>query len=592
MYDKVKKVNIISTLRQIFSLVCKAAPKQVAVNAVLLLLYSGYGAAIVYCTNSLFDSIRYAPCINIEITKALIIFIAVVTIKELISASSDYISKWICEICLTDFSKLLHKKASSAEPLCFEDARYLDSIQKAEEGVYTIPFFVINIMGLLFYDIPYLLIMDIYLIKIKPVLFVIPLCVFVPVVLSQFLETYQQIKYKDEKTPLERRKESYRSYMCDLPFLKETRHLGCFKYFYTLYIYVNEVLIKKKIKNENKVLRIRVINDLMSLCGFVVAVVCLYVFTVNGSIPISVFASVFYALNSLQINMERIISERLSSIIVNDYSSINGFLRYMEMPDQEFGKCQNEKMDMISLKNVSFSYPGRDEYAVRNISLELKKNQRIAIVGVNGSGKTTLTKLILGIYKPTSGEIYVNGVNTLELAKDVIYKHKTAVFQDFYKYLFSLGENIAISQCDREWEEDRLLQSVENVGLTMNNSVFPDGLQTVLSQKFGGIDLSGGEWQRVALARGNYREHELIILDEPTAMIDPLQEEVMYRELLDSGNDSITVVITHRMAVVKDVDKVLFMQAGEIVQEGTHHELMETNKSYRALFTSQAQWYC
>lgn len=186
----------------------------------------------------------------------------------------------------------------------------------------------------------------------------------------------------------------------------------------------------------------------------------------------------------------------------------------------------------------------------------------------------------------------MNGMNSAELAGDVLYKRKTAVFQDFYKYLFDLGENVAISQCGYVRDRDRILDSADKAGLEINHRVFPDGLDTVLSQRFGGVDLSGGEWQKVAIARGFYRTHDLIVLDEPTAMIDPLQEDIMYDRIMKNAENKILVVITHRMAVVKDVDLVIFMQAGEILQCGTHDELMNTNPLYKEFFTSQSKWYC
>ncbi len=589
---KREKSSTIRILRQVISLVCRAAGKHIFIEAALMLLYSGYGAFMVFCTTLLFDTIKQASRIDMAMIKVLALFAAVIISKEVMNALSDYNSKYICEICMTHFSGMLHEKAAHVEPLCYEDSKYLDSIAKAQEGVYSIPYFALNILGLFFYDIPYLIIMDVYLLKINPLLFAVPLCVFVPVVLSQILGTWQQMKYKNEKTPLERKKGSYKSYIIDMAFFKETRHLGCFKYFFSLYVYVNELFLKKKKSNDDKILWMKAINSFLALGGFLAAVICLYHLIVNGAISLSVFASVFYALNSLRSNMERIISERLAPIIVNDYSSIVGFINYMNLPDRKYGDSIIDNIEGITLKNVCFSYPGSKTCAVRNVSLNMKRNQRAAIVGLNGSGKSTLAKLLLGIYQPISGEVCINGMNSAELAGDVLYKRKTAVFQDFYKYLFDLGENVAISQCGYVRDRDRILDSADKAGLEINHRVFPDGLDTVLSQRFGGVDLSGGEWQKVAIARGFYRTHDLIVLDEPTAMIDPLQEDIMYDRIMKNAENKILVVITHRMAVVKDVDLVIFMQAGEILQCGTHDELMNTNPLYKEFFTSQSKWYC
>lgn len=589
---KKEKLNTISILKQAVSLVCKAANKYILIDSALLILYSGYGALMVFGTTLLFDVVEHASQIDMAIVKALALFVLIIVSREVINAVSDYSSKYVCEVCLTHFSEVLHDKAANVDPLCYEDPQYLNSIEKAEEGVHAIPVFVLNILGLFFYDIPYLVIMDLYLLKVNPLLFAVPLCVFIPVVFSQFLGTYQQMKYKDEKTPLERKRESYKSYMCDTAFFKETRHLGCFKYFFALYVYVNELFINKRKKNDNKILWMRAINGLLTLGGFLAAVILLYFLIVNDAISLSIFASVFYALNALRSNMERIISERLAPIILNDYSSVVGFINYMNLPDNKYGNSAIKKIDGIFLKNVGFSYPGSGTYAVRNISLDIKGKQRVAIVGMNGSGKSTLAKLILGIYKPNFGEVYINGINASDLSRDVLYKQKTAVFQDFYKYLFDLGENVAISQCGYVRDEARILRSAGKAGLQITDKAFPNGLDTVLSQRFGGVDLSGGEWQKVAIARGYYRSHDLIVLDEPTAMIDPLQEDAMYERIMENAENRILIVITHRMALAREVDMVVFMHAGEIAQCGTHEELMHTNPLYKEFFTSQSKWYC
>ena len=356
-------------------------------------------------------------------------------------------------------------------------------------------------------------------------------------------------------------------------------------------MYVSELLIKKQWKLDNKEQVVNIINKVITLLGYFVAIFMLYYSLMDNSISISIFATVFYSLNSVHSNIEHILSNRIGPIITDDFSAIISFIRFIELPNRKFGDVSIDTINLIEAKDIDFTYPGRNEPAISKVNFKFKRGQLVTLVGENGSGKTTLSKLILGLYKPDNGQIYLNNVNTDNITHESLFKNKSAVFQNFYKYYFNLADNISISDFDVTHDTVRLDKISNEIGIDVNSNVFPNGYNTILSKNFGGTDLSGGEWQKVAIARGYYRNNNIIVLDEPTAMIDPIQEEKMYLDIMNNvKNDKIVIVITHRMALVKQADIVIYMKGGKIIQKGTHKELLN-NDSYREFFSTQAKWY-
>ena len=235
------------------------------------------------------------------------------------------------------------------------------------------------------------------------------------------------------------------------------------------------------------------------------------------------------------------------------------------------------------------------------MSLTLRKGETLAVVGENGSGKSTLIRLIAGLYLPGEGTVRKNGVDTRQLTMDALTCRASAVFQKYQRYQMTLAENIVISDPGAESGKARLDSVCAMAGT--ESGAFPQGYDTMLSREFDGIDLSGGQWQRVAIARGFFRGHDLIILDEPTAAIDliildestaaidPYEETLIYNRFAEIARDKSAVIVTHRLGSVKLADRILVMKDGEAVQIGTHDELIAREGEYKRLYEAQEQWY-
>ncbi len=245
----------------------------------------------------------------------------------------------------------------------------------------------------------------------------------------------------------------------------------------------------------------------------------------------------------------------------------------------------------VEFRNVSFQYPGSVDYALKNVNIKFRIGERLAVVGRNGSGKTTFIKLLCRLYDPTEGEILLNGINIRKYNYLDYMSVFSVVFQDFKLFAFPLGQNVAAKS---SYDKERVENSLQKAGFGERLSDMPDGLETYLYKEFSekGVDISGGEAQKIALARSLYKDSPFIILDEPTAALDPVAEADMYTRFNEVAEDKTVIYISHRLSSCQFCDEIAVFENGEIVQKGSHKELVEDkNGKYYELWQAQAQYY-
>ena len=248
----------------------------------------------------------------------------------------------------------------------------------------------------------------------------------------------------------------------------------------------------------------------------------------------------------------------------------------------------------ITLDGVSFRYPGHDERALADVSLTLRRGQVIALVGENGSGKSTLAKLLTGLYLPEVGTVAWDGVDTADVDAEALHERVAVVLQDPLHWPMTAANNVRIGCLDRPDPDDALLtDAAARSGADVVLAALPDGAATMLSRQFQkGRDLSGGQWQRLSVARGLYRDAPLVIADEPTAAMDARAEHAVFTALRGlGGSERITVLVTHRLANVRHADQIVVLESGRVTGLGTHAELMAAGGTYHELFSLQAQAY-
>ncbi len=269
---------------------------------------------------------------------------------------------------------------------------------------------------------------------------------------------------------------------------------------------------------------------------------------------------------------------------------VKDYYDFMDMEEAERG---TEKLcsdfDSIKVKQLSFSYPGRKTPAVSNLSFTIKRNEVVAIVGNNGSGKTTLVKLLTGLYQAQKGQIYYGRQNLRSLDPEEFYKQISFVSQDFIKYELTVRENIGIGDWKQMENTGKIYMLLHQVGLeTFISQAFVNQL---LGNEFGGRELSVGQWQKLAIARGMMKDSSVIFLDEPTAALDPLMETKVLKMFLKIAREKTAIIVSHRIGICKEVDKIIVMKEGKIAEIGNHEELLAEKGEYYRLYTMQQKWY-
>ncbi len=323
---------------------------------------------------------------------------------------------------------------------------------------------------------------------------------------------------------------------------------------------------------------------------------CLYIAlkTSVGALGLGAFMLYLYCVMNAIVSAEGFSGSIAELRSNNDYLEI--FFDYLDTPtEMHYGTIPTEKrMDNkydIEFHNVSFKYPNTDRYVIRNLSFKFRVGDRIAVVGMNGSGKTTMIKLLCRLYDPTEGCITLNGIDIQKYDYEDYLDLFSVVFQDFRLFSFSVGENVAASV---DYDEEKVWNALSKAGMLERIKAMPDGLKTPIYKDFeeNGVEISGGEAQKIAIARALYKDAAFVILDEPTASLDPIAEHEIYSRFNDMVKDKTAIYISHRLSSCRFCKKILVFHEGQLIQNGSHEELLaDAEGKYHELWNAQAQYY-
>lgn len=312
----------------------------------------------------------------------------------------------------------------------------------------------------------------------------------------------------------------------------------------------------------------------------------------KNQISVSDFAFYFGILNAFSVWIKGIALDfqdiKKTSLVCSDYRAFLE-LETIEKDNKSYIKLDTDKACTIEFKNVSFSY-NKELPVIKNISFKVSSGEKLAIVGENGAGKTTCMKLLSGLYKPDEGEILINGTRTADMPVSQYFSLFSAVFQDAFSLPASINENVSLS-CNTD--DDKVTAALKKAGLYDKISGLENGADTMLDKELNkdGIDLSGGEMQKLFLARALYKDAPIIILDEPTAALDPIAENDLYIKFNDLTKNKTAFYISHRLSSTRFCDRILYLKDGRITESGTHEELMAFKGEYFKMYEMQSYYY-
>lgn len=353
------------------------------------------------------------------------------------------------------------------------------------------------------------------------------------------------------------------------------------------------VLIKERNSILDKVEAIKINLAFLSSMDGLLKSIIIYVFVVYGVLNESISIAEFTLYSSVLLTF----SEALRKLLQckTELSEQSKYIRdYMDLVEENswlfekrIKEDKNFLLTNIKFANVSFSYPKSSDKILNEITFKIEQGEKIALVGRNGAGKTTLVKLLTGLYSPTGGTIYINEI-PLNQYGNLSYRMFSVIFQESKIFAFSIKENIVL-ECDYK-EEENVKEVLNKVGLS---KIYQNGLEKSISKILdeGGLELSGGELQRFVTARAIFKNAPVIIFDEPTASLDPISEDAMYKNFASITANKTVIFISHRLASTRFCDRIMFIDAGKITEIGTHEELIQQQGDYAKLFNEQAKYY-
>ncbi|MCM1026068.1 MAG: ABC transporter ATP-binding protein/permease [Roseburia sp.] len=567
---------------------------------VLWLLYAVFSFLFVITLQNIYDALLAPGADFGSVAWRVVLFGGCLLMSEICMSASNIAAEDSGYLMTGNLSNALQNRVKKIEAIEFEKEDTLNQIQQARDGIEN-GAYLLNIVSIVFcYQIPYLILTGLYLADCAPVLIVLLLLVTIPICINQVIKLKEYEKIVADTSALEREQQYYKSCIWSPEYLKETRLLGAYDYFKRLFCETLEGLNRKKRETAGKMFGWGIVMQCITLTGYVGILSLMVYLACKSGMAVSAFYAILTALSNLLSLIEGLVGYYWGQISEQG-GNVKYLVQFLKKNEEEpEKKVFDEDLESIQLENVSFRYPNRQSDVFQGMQCEFSRKETVAIVGENGAGKSTLMKLLSGLYRPSSGTIKYNHKNIEEYGKESLWARCSAVMQDYQRYKMTLRDNICLSEEAgagtpveemRSDEDKRLAGMFSDVRLVPFDRIFKDGYDTMLSKDFGGIDLSGGQWQRIGIIRGMNKDYDVIFLDEPTAAIDPIEEAELYRLFLRLSKDKFSFIITHRLGICKFVDRILVLENGKIMEDGTHEELMAEKGKYYQMFRNQADLY-
>ena len=607
-----KKVGaFMKRLRYIASLVWSASPF-VFISMILLCIFDGVlplvGALIskdllnevakligVTSTGSVAEDlfITMRPLVFLFVMHFIYLFL-----RKVLQRFNTTVTGIASELCANHIRVMIMKKARDTDLACFDRPSFYEKLEDAnrEAGMRPIQILtsVFGVVSAFISCISFVLILW----ALSPIAPIVITLVSIPGALVNYIYRNRSFRYIRWHSKERREMNYYSGLMVNKDMAKEIKLLGLADTFLDKYDNVFKRYyrgLKSIILKENGTqLAIGLVSTLAN-CLLLVFVAYRVIFSGEGEIgDYSLYSG---ALTSITGYVATLLTSTASiyegTLFINNIMEFMAVERKIVSSDEKPLLPKRGVMHTIEFENVSFKYPDKEKYVLKNINLKLSGCDRVVLVGLNGAGKTTLIKLLTRLYDPTEGRILLDGEDIRSYSPEALYDIFGIVFQDFGKYSLTVRENIAFGDVKRSHDDGEIALAATRADADSFIGKLSHGYDTPLTRLFeeDGIELSGGQWQRLSVARAFYKESEILILDEPTAALDAIAEKEVYDRFAELSADRMSIFVSHRLSSAVGADKIVVLGEGEIVEIGSHAELMAAKGAYHKLFSTQAENY-
>jgi ATP-binding cassette subfamily B protein len=591
-------IKAIRNVPPLFKMVWKAAPGVVASSIFLRLLAALVPLGVLAVTKVIIDSIYNLTSHHTALPEIFWWLVAL----EFALASLAMISARVIDFCdglLADkFTRYINTRimdhASSLDLMSFEDPLFYDRLERARvQGTDRIG--MIQATGRLVQETITTISLAASIFLFSPwILFVLIACIL-PTFLVETRFAFLGYSLNSTQTPARREMEYFRVLGGSKESAKEMKLFGLSSFLVDRYTKLSDELYAQTVTLSRRRLSAGMLFALLGIIGYYGSYAFAIHQTLIGVLTLGTLTLLAGAIAGASSNIQAVLST--FSSIAGQALFLTDLLDFFSVRPKVFSKpnalpAPRPIRRGFEFKDVSFSYPGSSKLVLKNINFRLEPSERIALVGKNGEGKTTVVKLLTRLYDVTSGQVLLDGVDIREYNLEDLWREVGVIFQDFMRYELTSSENIAIGRIKERDNPFRIRSAAQKSLAHDVIRQLPKHYEQRLGCRFeGGVDLSGGEWQKIALARAYLRDAQLLILDEPTASLDARSEHEVFKRFAELTEGKMSLLISHRLSTVKMADRVLVLENGTIAEQGCHEQLLKTGGSYAEMFELQAASY-
>jgi ATP-binding cassette, subfamily B, bacterial len=598
---RLRKLRQMNRLLPMLKLVWQSSPAWTIARMSLILIQGLLPLGSIYLAKLIIDAVTANldaanKSAAFESIIPLIALAALVTILTTLCTSLSELVNTAHAQRVTDLMQgIIHAKSIEVDLEFYENSRYYDTLQRAQQEAPFRPTQILNHLAQSGQNAISLAAMAGLLLSLHWGVIGILAIAAVPAVCARLIFSRVIYRWQRRRTQLERQS-GYLGWMLtsDL-FAKEIRLFGLGKLFSQRYQNIRHQLYRERVAIASK--RATAFFGAQASAGLFVFAIFAYIIyqTLEGSLQLGDLVLYYQALQKGQTNLRDLLTS--ISGLYEDNLFLANLYEFLDLQASIIEPTQNQPVPTpfqtgIAFNRVSFQYGTTHRQALKNINIKVHPGEVVALVGENGSGKTTLIKLLCRLYDPIQGSITIDGIDLRNFSTVDLRSQISVIFQDYAKYHFTAQDNIWIGNTAIPPEDKKIQAAAHRAGADSVIAKLPQGYETILGKMFDqGEELSIGQWQKIALARAFLRESQIIVLDEPTSAMDPKAEFEVFQQFRQLIQKQAAILISHRLSTVKLADRIYVMSQGEIIEQGTHPELMTSDKTYAHLFKTQAQNY-
>ncbi len=592
------RMSALRNVPPVMRMVWECGPKTVVWSMVLRIALAIMPVAILkvsyWLIQSILNSFKNHTILPHYFWWVVVLEFALAAIAAFLSRGVGFCDSLLGDLYLQHISTRVIEHASQLDITAFENPDYYDRLERAKAQA-TDRIAMIQMMGTLIQQVLTTITLSVYIASFSPWLLLLLIAGTIPALLGESHFAFLGYAKNFMQTPLRRKMDYLRDIGGSKEAAKELKLFGLRDFLINSFRSMANTIFVQNIDLSKRRLVAGSLLSLLATAGYYSAYALVLWGTIRGKFTVAGLAVLINAILQVSANLQQIFVN--ASGVADQALFLTDLLGFFAMQPVVRSKPSAIKIPRpirkgIEFHNVSFAYPGTTRLVLKDFNFHLHPGERVAMIGENGQGKTTIVKLITRLYDPTEGQILIDGIDLREYDLEDLCHEIGVIFQDFMRYEMSARDNIAVGRIE---ERDRLDRIAAAAKMSLADEVIaklPGGMEQQLGRRFdGGVDLSGGEWQRMALARAYLRDAQLLILDEPTSALDPRSELEVFQRFAELTQGKMALLISHRFSTVKMADRIVVLSHGILTEQGTHAELMHHGGLYAEMFEMQAASY-